>query len=56
LVRLVSLLFRPDLAVPWPWRGAQGLEPRRADQGSGATRSHAQRGLSREHGEDGEHH
>ena len=48
-VRSASLLSRPDLAPP---------EPRRATEGngrSGATRSHAQRALAREHGEDGEH-
>jgi len=46
-----------------PWehfrRGnARCAKPRRAAEGigrSGATRSHAQRALSREHGEDGEH-
>ena len=51
-VRSANLLSRPDLATPSPRRAVAGLGPRRADQGSTATRSHAQR---REHGEDGEH-
>jgi hypothetical protein len=48
-VRSASLLSRPDLAPPKPRRAAEGTGR------SGATRSHAQRALSREHGEDGEH-
>ena len=48
-VRSASLLSRPDLALPKPRRAAEGIGR------SGATRSHAQRALSREHGEDGEH-
>ena len=48
-VRSASLLSRPDLAPPKPRRAAEGIGR------SGATRSHAQRTLLREHGEDGEH-
>ena len=48
-VRSASLLSRPDLALPEPRRVAEGIGRSRA------TRSHAQRALSREHGEDGEH-
>ncbi len=48
-VRPASLLSRPDLAPPKPRRAAEGTGR------SGATWSHAQRTLSREHGEDGEH-
>ena len=48
-VRSASLLSRPDLALPQPRRVAEGIGRSRA------TRSHAQRALSREHGEDGEH-
>ena len=48
-VRSASLLSRPDLALPKPRRAAEGIGR------SGATRSHAQRALPREHGEDGEH-
>jgi hypothetical protein len=49
LVRLVSLLSRPGLTMNPPMVRSGGEER------SGATRSHAQRGLQREHGEDGEH-
>ena len=49
LVRSASLLSRPDLALPKPRGAAEGIGR------SGATRSHAQRALAREHGEDGEH-
>jgi len=48
-VRSASLLSRPDLAAPKPRRATQEIGR------SGATRSHAQRALSREHGEDGKH-
>ena len=48
-VRSASLLSRPDLALPKPRRAAEGIGR------SGATRSHAQRAVAREHGEDGEH-
>ena len=48
-VRSASLLSRPDLAPPEPRRATERIGR------SGATRSHAQRALSREHGEDGEH-
>ena len=48
-VRSESLLSRPDLALPKPRRAAEGIGR------SGATRSHAQHALAREHGEDGEH-
>ena len=48
-VRSTSLLSRPDLAPPKSRRAAEGIGR------SGATRSHAQRAVAREHGEDGEH-
>ena len=48
-VRSASLLSRPDLALPKSRRAAEGIGR------SGATRSHAQRAVAREHGEDGEH-
>ena len=48
-VRSASLLSRPDLVLPKPQRAAEGIGR------SGATRSHAQRAVAREHGEDGEH-
>jgi hypothetical protein len=48
-VRLPGLLSRPDLAASWPRRATEGHGR------SGATRSHAQRAVAREHGEDGEH-
>ena len=41
--------FPSDLALPKPLRAAEGIGR------SGATRSHAQRAVAREHGEDGEH-
>ena len=44
-----ACLSRPDLALPKPRRAAEGIGR------SGATRSHAQRAVAREHGEDGEH-
>ena len=47
-VRSASLLSRPDLALPKSRRAAEGIGR------SGATRSHAQRAVAREHGEDGE--
>ena len=40
---------RPDLALPKSRCAAEGIGR------SGATRSHAQRAVAREHGEDGEH-
>ena len=48
-VRSASLLSRPDLALPKSRRAAEGIGRSRA------TRSHAQRAVAREHGEDGEH-
>src|ERR1700735_1079020 len=48
-VRSTSLLSRPDLAPPKSRRAAEGIGR------SGATRSHAQRAVAREHGEEGEH-
>jgi hypothetical protein len=48
-VRSANLLSRPDLAPP------EAAARNGGDERSGATRSHAQRALSREHGEDGEH-
>src|SRR6476659_9103677 len=48
-VRSASLLSCPDLALPKSRRAAEGIGR------SGATRSHAQRAVAREHGEDGEH-
>src|SRR6478735_12409520 len=48
-VRSASLLSRPDLALAEPRRAAEGIGR------SGATRSHAQRAVAREHGEAGEH-
>ena len=48
-VRSMSLLSRPDLALLKPRSAAEGIGR------SGATRSHAQRAVAREHGEDGEH-
>src|SRR6476659_6396250 len=48
-VRSASLLSRPDLALPKPRRAAEGIGR------SGATRSHAQRAVARDNGEDGEH-
>ena len=48
-VRSTSLLSRPDLAMAKPRRAAERIGR------SGATRSHAQRAVPREHGEDGEH-
>ena len=44
-----TLLSRSDLALPKLRRAAEGIGR------SGATRSHAQRAVAREHGEDGEH-
>jgi hypothetical protein len=49
LVRLVSPLSRPGLTMHPPMVRSGGEER------SGATRSHAQRVLQREHGEAGEH-
>ncbi len=48
LVRSESLLSRPDLTL-------RAAEQNEGEERSGATRSHAQRALPREHGEDGEH-
>src|SRR5579862_3448309 len=45
-VRSASLLSRPDLALPEPRRATEGIGR------SGATRSHAQRAVAREHGEE----
>ena len=45
----MSLLSRPDLALLKPRSAAEGIGR------SGTTRSHAQRAVAREHGEDGEH-